>query len=387
MKTLTSLVALHGIHWAMEARTALQLWQELQSTSITVHMAEVEAREPRSDSGGDREYGMEDGGIAVISLCGPMTKATTSMSSGCSTVAVRRQVRAAAADPDVRAIMLRVDSPGGSVSGTADLAEDVRNAAKKKPVMGYAEDLCCSAALWVWTQCGTCIANSTAMVGSIGTYCAVADYSGMFEAAGVKVHLVSTGDYKGAGAAGVPITPDQVAEWQREVNELNAHFLSAVSRGRSMSMAEVKAIADGRVFVGQHARALGLADGIGSFDQAMADLKASVGTTRQRAEHDDRFAVALVACDTSRPAIPTATVVPMQTANLSPVSDRAAAERELNDFLNPPAEALAEAIAPEQSGAPPITSAEADQPEPSTPNADEANRNALRRAILGSLAA
>ena len=362
MKNLTSLVASHGIHWAIEPRIGLQLWQELQNTTVHVHMSEVEARQPLAGSrDGDREYGMEDG-VAVISMCGPMTKATTSMSSGCSTVATRRQVRAAAADPDVRAIMLRIDSPGGSVSGTSDLADDVRSAASKKPLMGYGEDLCCSAALWVASQCGSFIANSTAMVGSIGTYCAIADYSGMFEVAGIKVHLVSTGEHKGAGTPGVAITAEQLAEFQREVNELNAHFLAAVSRGRSMPMGALKAIADGRVFVGQHARALGLADGIGSFDQAMADLRNSAGTSRHRADNDSRLAIAL--------------------NNFDPRTDETFAEALA--LTSTPAAAQAEATPPESPDIDP--SAEAVQPEPAT-ESDDAARTALRRSLLRAVSA
>src|SRR5690606_31819803 len=129
---------------------------------------------------------------------GAMTKQGSSF-GGASTVRTRRAIRSAAADKSVSAIMLLIDSPGGSVSGTSDLADDVANAKKKKPVYAYIEDTCCSAAYWVASQCSAIYANPTAIVGSIGTYMVVADYSRMAENAGVKVHCISTGKYKGAG--------------------------------------------------------------------------------------------------------------------------------------------------------------------------------------------
>lgn len=284
---LTGYVLTHDLVWAIEPVAGDRLWKQLASISIEVHQEDIEVR-GYAAAPVDRTYPVEDGGIAVISIVGPMTKSPTSMDSGVSTVRIRQQIRTAAVDPEVKGIMLRIDSPGGSVSGTGDLAKDVAIAASKKALMAYCEDSCCSAAYWVASQAGKIMANDTAIVGSIGTYMAIADSSEMYDAAGVKVHVLSTGQYKGAGVDGSPIPDEHLADFQRLVEDLNEHFLQGVAKGRGMDMSRVRELADGRVHValnkggGASARSLGLIDGVGSFDKAMSELRdlADAGKTK-----------------------------------------------------------------------------------------------------------
>jgi signal peptide peptidase SppA len=293
MADMTALLVPHGTQWAIEPRAGEQLWKMLQNTTVSAHLQDAEARSGRSD-GDARDYDVIDG-VAVISMVGPMTKARTSFGTGASTVEVRRMVRSAAMDPEVKGIMLRIDSPGGSVSGTEDLARDVAAANRKKPCATYFEDTGCSAAYWVGCQAASVWANRTAMVGSIGTYAVLYDSSGYAESVGVKVHVLSTGQYKGAGVDGAPVTDEQLAEFQRTVDSLNEHFLSAVARGRKMGLAQVRQIADGRVHVarsqngGSDALSLGLIDAVGSFDQAMADLRKTASSTAAKASNEDMF--------------------------------------------------------------------------------------------------
>jgi len=187
-------------------------------------------------------------------------------------VLLRQQIRHAFRNTDAAGILLRFDSPGGTVAGTEDLAADIAAAAGGKPVYGYAEDLCASAAYWGYSQCTKTFANATALVGSIGTYMAIEDLSGHAEQLGVKVHVIRAGTFKGAGTPGTEITDDQLAEWQRIVDELNAHFIAGVARGRRMGESKVRELADGRVHVGQAAVQLGLVDVIESFDDTLARL-------------------------------------------------------------------------------------------------------------------
>lgn len=169
--------------------------------------------------------------------------------------------------------MLRIDSPGGSVAGTSDLAEAVKQANAKKPVYAYAEDCCCSAAYWVASQGRRLLSNSTAIVGSIGTFAVVWDSSGMYAEAGIKVHVVASAPLKGAGTDGQAITDEMLADWQREISEINDVFVAGVSKGRSMPIATARDLADGRVHVGANAEALGLIDGVASFDAALKELE------------------------------------------------------------------------------------------------------------------
>ncbi len=210
-------------------------------------------------------------GVAVLDIAGQMQKGFSKF-GGTSTLAARKLLREAVRDDSVRAILLHIDSPGGTVAGTADFAADVRAANEKKPVSAHIDDLGASAAYWVASQAGRITANTTAEVGSIGTVAVVEDSSGKAETEGIKVHVVSTGEFKGAFADGAPVEEKHLEELQARVNELNAHFLHGVAKGRGMSTTDVKSLADGRVHIAAKAKALGLIDGVMSFDAALVQV-------------------------------------------------------------------------------------------------------------------
>lgn len=210
-------------------------------------------------------------GVAVIPMAGPIMKAKSKY-GGCSSIDVRRAIRKAVLDEQVDAILLHIDSPGGTVAGTADLAADVKAADARKPVYAHIDDLGASAAYWVASQARRITANPTGEVGSIGTMLVLADTSGAYAADGIKVHLVSTGKFKGAGADGIPVTDDHLAMFQAEVDDLNEHFIAGVVAGRNgkMTPAQVRAVADGRVHIAAKAKTLGLIDEVAPLEVAMS---------------------------------------------------------------------------------------------------------------------
>lgn len=238
-------------------------------------------------------------GVAVIAIDGQMTKRGSSF-GGCSTVRVRQLLRQAAADFSVRGIVLQICSPGGTVAGTADLADDVLAVrqgkfGQAKPVNAYIQDMGCSAAYWVASQCETIYANTTAIIGSIGTYTVLTDDTGAAEQFGYKYYVISTGPYKGLGADG-KVSDELKADVQREVNELNAPFLSAVSLGRGKKI-DISAVSDGRAWVSEQAKSLGLIDAIVSLDTAIeaTSTRSSTMTPAEQvrqiaAEHPDSVA-------------------------------------------------------------------------------------------------
>jgi signal peptide peptidase SppA len=188
-------------------------------------------------------------------------------------------VKRAVADPSVRAIALVIDSPGGEVGGIDALARTVADASRVKPTIAFGDDLLASAAYWIASQTSRIYANPVAQVGSIGTYGVVADWSGFFEKEGVKIHVVRAGQFKGAGVVGTQIEKEQLAEFQRTVDSVNAEFLRAVARGRRLPMARVKELADGRVHIAADALKLGLIDEVADLDNVLVRLKA--GTAGQ----------------------------------------------------------------------------------------------------------
>jgi ClpP class serine protease len=165
----------------------------------------------------------------VIEARGLLMKQQSWM-GGTATLQLRRDIRAAAADPNVSAILLAIDSPGGTAAGTADLAADVRAAARQKPVWAQIEDLGASAAYWLASQADQVFANTARrpMVGSIGTYQTVYDLSAAAEQEGVKVFHFATGPLKGAGMPGTPVTEEQQADFQGRVDAVQDSFDAAV---------------------------------------------------------------------------------------------------------------------------------------------------------------
>lgn len=228
-----------------------------------------------------------ESGIALIELNGQLMKGESKY-GGTSTIEARRQIRAATADKSVRGIMLAVDSPGGTVAGTDALAGDIRKAADAKPTRAHVEDLAASAAYWAISQTNLITASETSEIGSIGTVAVVEDSSERAEKLGVKVHVISTGAYKGMGAPGTEVTSEHLKEIAARVEGINEHFLTAVKNGRGLERKDVEAAADGRVFIAKKARQMGLIDRVMSFDDALDSLRSRLAGSRQKAETQRR---------------------------------------------------------------------------------------------------
>lgn len=234
----------------------------------------------RAQDDADKPFRVDSRNIARVAIRGSMTK---DGKFGTSTVRVRQQLRAAAGDPEVRGILMVIDSGGGTVDGTADLADDVARAASVKPVHVFAEDLMASAALWVGSQASRISANRTAEVGSIGVVAVVQDLSKMADQEGIVVHVVVSeidGEpipFKGAFTPGTEVTDDQLAMLQSRVNDLSEIFFDAVARGRGRDMEWLHALATGEVFIASKALQSGLIDAVGSIDDALAALDEDAG--------------------------------------------------------------------------------------------------------------
>lgn len=220
-------------------------------------------------------YYIEPGGIARVPFFGQVTKGSSSF-GGASSVWTRQSIRKAIDDDRITAILLHVDSPGGTVSGAGDLADDVKAADDEKPVYTYIEDLGASAAYWIGCQARKVFANPTALVGSIGTMTYVEDTSGAYEKAGIKVTLIATGPLKGQWVDGNPVSEEYIASVRQEVEDLNAHFQAGVTRGRGLEGDDLAAVSDGQCFIASKAQQLGLVDDVCTLQAAMAAIQQEI---------------------------------------------------------------------------------------------------------------
>jgi signal peptide peptidase SppA len=251
--------------WAIEPGAGAKLADMVQRIDAPSHLASMEGMsvdQPRAGVGRD--------GVAVLEIRGPVTKYGTSLSEAGSTLRMRQLIREYAADRKVKSLMLLIDSPGGTVCGTPDLADAI--AKFGKPTAAYIEDCGCSAAYWIAAQCDRVYCNSAASVGSIGVYSVLVDSSEQAGMLGLKVHVISTGPLKGAGVDGTVITDEQLADAQRSVDSINRLFTAAVVAGRGFTDEQVASVATGQVWIGEEAVSLGLVDGISTAPQVRRDL-------------------------------------------------------------------------------------------------------------------
>jgi len=206
-------------------------------------------------------------GVATINIHGLLMKNPPSWLAffGIETTdynRLREQIAEAVDNKEVDSIVLHVDSPGGTVAGVSESAEAIAVANKTKTVSAYIEDLGASGAYYLASQAGTISANPNAEVGSIGVYTVYGDYSKMAEDEGVKIHVIRSGEHKGMGVIGAPITDEQIEAVQEVVNAMAGNFISAVSAGRKMQPDNVKKIATGRVWIAKDAKKIGLIDSV-----------------------------------------------------------------------------------------------------------------------------
>jgi signal peptide peptidase SppA len=283
MHTNTPIIPYLEQYFGLWAMAEERFWMEFELArkfNVHLHLESSLPAQAKAEAGKGEQFDAS-GSIAVIGLHGKLMKQASSFGGGTSTVQVRRQIRAASRDPDIAGIMLHIDSPGGTVAGTGELAADVTNAAKRKPVYAFIEDLGASAAYWIASQASRISVNPTGQVGSIGTYGVVYDYSGAAAMEGVKAYVVRAGKFKGAGTPGTEITQELLAELQRNIDALNEHFIRGVASGRRMTLARVRELADGRVHVGSEAQEMGFVDAVESFDSAFTRIQSE---TRKRSK-------------------------------------------------------------------------------------------------------
>lgn len=209
-----------------------------------------------------------DGGIARIPLSGVIYRGASSAGST-DPNKLADMITEADSRPDVRSILLVVDSPGGTVQGTPEAAAAVVSA--EKPLFAFVTGQAASAAYWIASGADQLFASPSAEVGSIGAFMAFFDVSGMFSQVGIRTEVISSGRYKGAGVMGTSLTPDQRANLQEQVNNIAAEFKSQVQANRYPKAINPD-LMHGQMFQAKAAAVSGLIDGIMRSEQQVRAL-------------------------------------------------------------------------------------------------------------------
>ena len=219
------------------------------------------------------------GGIAVLQLYGIVTQRGNMVDdvSGPGTASTQQFsniLRAALQDETVSQILIDIDSPGGSVYGVAELADEIVSARAQKPVVAIANSLAASAAYWIGCSASEFYVTPGGEVGSIGVWQAHQDYSKAMDEAGVKTTLISAGKFKVEGNPYAPLDEEAQGFMQSRVDDYYAAFTKAVAKGRGVPISQVRdGMGQGRVLGADAALASSMVDGIATFENVVKKMR------------------------------------------------------------------------------------------------------------------
>jgi protease-4 len=217
--------------------------------------------------------------VALIDVEGVIVNARTSgvlFGGGDNPVSLfRERLDAAADDPHVKAVVVRINSPGGAVTASDIMYRDLCNFRKHtgKPVVACMMDVAASGGYYLAVGCDRVYAHPSTVTGSIGVIMSLYNASVLFGMIGLKSDPIKSGPNKDLGNPGRDMTPEERAILQGMVDGFYARFVAVVAEGRHMPEDRVRALADGRVFTGVEAHKLGLVDEVGYLEDAVQAAK------------------------------------------------------------------------------------------------------------------
>jgi protease-4 len=181
----------------------------------------------------------------------------------------------------VKAIVLRVDSPGGGVAASQEICEAVKKAREKKPVICSMAEVAASGGYYISCACDSIVANPGTLTGSIGVIMEFPVAEELMRKIGLRFEVLKAGENKDIGSPFRQMKPEERALLQGMIDDVHVQFIQAVADGRKLPFDSVKALADGRVFSGKQALAARLVDRLGTLDDAI-DLAARMAGIKGR---------------------------------------------------------------------------------------------------------
>jgi protease-4 len=180
---------------------------------------------------------------------------------------------------NVKAILVRIDSPGGSVAPSQEIYEAIHRARKEKPVVASLGSVAASGGYYIASAAEKIFANPGTLTGSIGVAMHMRNLQDLMAKIGVDNSVIKSGKFKDAGSPFRTMTPGEERYLQAVSDEIYGQFVEAVSKSRKMKQESVEEIADGRIFTGKTAKELGLVDVMGGLEAAATEAGRMVGIT------------------------------------------------------------------------------------------------------------
>jgi protease-4 len=172
-------------------------------------------------------------------------------------------------DSSIKAIVMRIDSPGGAVAPSQEIYEEVRKGVSKKKIVVSMGSVAASGGYYIASPATRIIANPGTLTGSIGVIMEIPNFKGLMDKLGVKTEVVKSGRHKDLASAFRSLGRDEREILQNVLDNVHEQFITAVAEGRKMLREDVIKIADGRIFTGEQALAVGLIDELGNLEDAI----------------------------------------------------------------------------------------------------------------------
>lgn len=197
--------------------------------------------------------------VAVVSLEGVITDPTE----------IARELKEYGEREDVKAVVLRIDSPGGAVGPSQEIHQEIKRLRETKPVVASLGAIAASGGYYAAAGADKIVANPGTITGSIGVIIEFLNAEELLKKIGLRGYVLKSGKYKDTGSPFREMTNEERMLIQKVIDDVNTQFIIAVAEGRGLSEKDVRKIADGRIFTGSQARELGLVDTLGDLTDAI----------------------------------------------------------------------------------------------------------------------
>lgn len=197
--------------------------------------------------------------VAVVRIEGPIIDSKNTI----------EEIKEYIKDPSIKAIVLRVDSPGGAVVPSQEIYEEVKKAVSKKKVVVSMGSLAASGGYYISSPASRIVANPGTLTGSIGVIMEIPNLEGLMNKVGVKTEVIKSGKHKDIASVFRGIGKEERVILQGVLDDVHEQFIKAVAEGRKMLLEDARKIADGRIFTGRQALNIGLVDELGNLEDAI----------------------------------------------------------------------------------------------------------------------
>ena len=214
--------------------------------------------------------------IAIVRIKGTITSSSSLFEETVSPEEIFPILESIEEDPSIKGVLIEINSPGGSVVASREIAMAVRD--MDKPTVCWLGDLAASGAYWIASSCDTIVADPLTLTGSIGVTASYLQFSGTMEKYGVTYERFVSGEYKDTGSPFRNLTEKEEEGMMRLVNETFEYFLDDVRDNRGLSNEVVESIKSGGMYLGKDAVRIGLVDELGTWKDAKELAKNRTGT-------------------------------------------------------------------------------------------------------------